>query len=67
MPGEVSPVEIFDAGLALNHNFGAFSFDMLKQLRSRHMLVIFMIAYVASKLGALIHGMFLQLPHSFPD
>jgi len=30
-------------------------------------LKVFVIAYVAAKLGALIHGMLLELPHGFPD
>ena len=67
MASKFSTVEIFDASLALDHNFWAFTFDMLKQLRPRHMLVIFMIAYVTSELGALVHGVLLQLAHCFPD
>lgn len=31
------------------------------------MLKVFVIAYVAAKLRALIHCMLLELPHGFPD
>ena len=67
MTREFSSVKVFYAGLALDHYLRTFSFDVLKQLCPCHVLKVFVIAYVASKLGALIHGMLLELPHGFPD
>lgn len=67
MSSEFSPIVILHASLALDHNFGAFSFDMLKQLCSCHVLKIFMIAYVTAKFWALVHRMLLKLPHGLPD
>lgn len=67
MSSELSPVKILDAGLALDHYLWTFSLDMLKQLSSRHVLKVFMVADITSKLGALIHGVLLQLSHGLPD
>jgi hypothetical protein len=60
-------VEVFDTGLALDHDFRTLSLDMLEQLRSGHVLEILVIANIAAKLGALVHRVFLQLAHCFPD
>ena len=60
-------VKVLYTSLALDHYLRTFSFDVLKQLCSCHVLKVFVIAYVASKLGALIHCMLLELPHCFPD
>lgn len=67
MFGEISSVKIFDTNLALHHYFRAFKLNMLKQLSPRHVLKIFMVAYIAPELRALIHSMLLQLSHGFPD
>ena len=67
MTREFGTIKVSNAGLALDHNFRAFSLDMLKQLSPCHMLKVFVIAYVAAEFGALIHGMLLELPHGLPD
>ena len=59
MPGELGSIVILDASLALDHNFGTFSLDVLKQLGSRHMLEVFMVTDIAPKLRTLIHRMLL--------
>ena len=64
---KVITIEIFVANLALYHYFWTFSFDMLKQLSSSHVLEVLMITNVASKLRAVKHCMFLKLFHCFPD
>ena len=40
---------------------------MLEKLSSGHMLKFFLVADVATEFGALIHGMFLEVEHGFPD
>jgi hypothetical protein len=67
MSGKVRAVVVFHASLALNHDLRTFSFDMLEELGPGHMLKLLLIADVTAELGALIHGMLLQLAHGFPD
>jgi hypothetical protein len=67
MSCELCSIEILYTGLALHHNLRAFSLDMLKQLRSRHVLELFLITDVTAELWALIHGMLLELSHGLPD
>lgn len=43
------------ANLALNDDLWAVSLDMLEQLCSRHVLELFLVADVATELGALVH------------
>lgn len=66
MVGELCSVEVTLTDLTLYDDFGTFSFNVLKQLGAGHMLVIFMVANVAAKLGALVHGMLLQFSHGLP-
>jgi len=51
---ELTSSEFFDANLALNHNFGAESLNMISQLGSSHVLELSKIADITSILGALI-------------
>lgn len=52
---------------ALDHNFCAFSFNMIEKLSSSHVLEFFLIADVTAKFRTLIHSMFLKLYQSFPN
>ena len=57
--GELSPIVILDTSLALDHDFGALTLDMLEQLRPGHVLKVLVVADVATELGALVHCMLL--------
>jgi len=64
---EISPAKLFVANLALDHNFGTISFDVISQLGSSHLLILWEVADVATILGTLIViSMTLKLTDSFP-
>jgi len=52
--GEFVSAILFAANLALDHNFGTISLDVLSKLGSSHALVFWEVADVATILGALI-------------
>ena len=67
MISKVSSIIVFITNLTLNHDLWTFFLYMLKQLSSRHMLEIFMIANVTSKLRAFVHCVLLKFIHCFPN
>lgn len=64
---EFTTDKLLSAQLALDHDFGAVTLDVLEQLSTSHVLVLFLVANVAAVLGALNHGVLLQLEQSLPD
>lgn len=67
MVREFSPAILFVAHLALYHDFGTILFNVFSKLPSRHRLVFWEVADVATILGALIViSMTLKLSDSFP-
>ena len=66
MLSKISPVEIFDTNLTLNHDFWAIVFDMLKQLSSCHMLAVLAVTNIASKFRTIIHRVLMKLFHGHP-
>lgn len=67
MTCKFSSVIVSLTNLALHDNFWTLSLYVLEQLRSSHMLKVLMVADIASKLGALVNSMLLELNHSFPN
>lgn len=67
MISKVGSIIVFITYLTLNHDLWTFFLYMLKQFSSRHMLEIFMIANVTSKLWAFIHCVLLKFIHCFPN
>jgi hypothetical protein len=64
---KLTPVKVFVTHLALHWNFRAFSLDMLENLGTSHVLKVFVVTDIASKLWTVEHRMFLQLSHRLPD
>lgn len=64
---EVATDELLGTQLALHHDLGAITLDVLEELGARHMLIFFLVADVATKLGALDHGVLLKLKQRLPD
>ena len=58
---EFATDELLVTQLALDHDLRAVTFNVLEQLSARHMLIFFLVANVATKLGALDHGVLLKL------
>ena len=64
---ELTADKLLSTQLALDHDFGAVTLNMLEELLASHVLVLFLVADVAAELRALSHRMFLQLDESLPD
>lgn len=65
--GELSSAEVTLADLALHDDCRALSFDVLEQLCASHMLVILVVANIATVFRTLIHCVVLQFFHRLPD
>ena len=64
---EFSALELLSTQLTLDHDLGAFALNVLEELRASHMLILLLVTDVAAKLGALNHGVLLELEQRLPD
>lgn len=64
---EVATRELLIAQLTLHHDLGTIILDVLEKLGASHVLILFLVADVAAELGALVHGMLLELEQRLPD
>ena len=67
MNNEFSSCEVQHTNLTLNRYFRAIIFDVFKELSSSHLLEIFMVADVTTKLRAIKKSMLLKFIHCFPN
>jgi hypothetical protein len=64
---KLGPIIVTITDLTLDHDLRTFTFDMLEQLSSRHMLEFLLVADITAKFRAIINCMSLKLFHGFPD